>query len=74
LRELTPAPHLLGDRGLMVLHERGMVKRPAIWRMPGGAAPKPKADKVVESSDPQPNAKVTAKVNGVKVLKTCRTQ
>jgi hypothetical protein len=74
---ISHAMGVLGERGLIQLHEKGYGKRPSIWRLPGGTVPKPKAAKVVESSDPMPNAKPVAsatKVNGVRTLKTYRTQ
>jgi hypothetical protein len=72
---ISHAMVVLADRGLVVLHEKGYGKRPSLWRMPGGTQPKVKTvAKPVECSDPVPNAKLTTKVNGVKVLKTYRTQ
>jgi hypothetical protein len=72
---ISHAMVVLGDRGLVQLHEKGYGKRPSLWRMPSGTMPKPKlAAKPAECSDPVPNAKITTKVNGVKVLKTYRTQ
>ena len=70
MASISHAVTVLGDRGLLQLHEKGWGKKPALWLLPG-----PVKAKVVkaetDSSDPQPNA---PKVNGVKMLRTHRTQ
>jgi len=68
MASISHAVTVLGDRGLLQLHEKGYGKKPALWLLPGlvkAKAPKTETD----SSDPQPNA---PKPNGV--IRTHRTQ
>ena len=68
MASISHAVTVLGDRGLLQLHEKGYGKKPALWLLPGPV--KTKAVKTeTDSSDPQPNA---PKANGV--LRQHRTQ
>jgi hypothetical protein len=75
---ISHAMGVLGERGLIQLHEKGYGKRPSIWRMPGPPSKKPPkvGFKAEGGGDVVPNSTIyePRKVNGVKTLRTIRTQ
>jgi hypothetical protein len=75
---VSHAAGVLAERGLIQLHEKGYGKRPSIWRMPGAPTKKPPkvGFKAEGGGDVVPNSTIyePRKVNGVKTLRTIRTQ
>jgi hypothetical protein len=78
LASISHAVTVLGERGQIQLMEKGFGKRPALWVMPGTLKAKPpKTGPKAPLEDSKPNAPQIydqRKVNGVKTLRTIRTQ
>jgi hypothetical protein len=78
LASISHACTVLGERGQIELLEKGFGKTPALWVMPGTLIKtKPKTGPKAPLEDSKPNAPQIydqRKVNGVKTLRTIRTQ